>query len=364
MQALFNPNWVTSSVRHHLVPNTYLKGWAVNGSTVYFIEKDEKDIDFTSKDYGRNTERLGRINHFYSRRAGALFRDKNDCDMYFEPIKKHSYRVKIDGIEINDTIELNDKFYLFDNWEIINGTNNLITKELKDSLKKEILAIHNSSLEEGWSRLVENDWPSVRNDLLSAVSKETGDIMTAVRKKDLVKFMVSMDWRTIPAPEPLLSLYNSFVQVLGIKDLLDSTIDEEDKMYPFIDTFNEEMLHNFLLKQFDKFFNEKGPIFLAAEKIYNEMVIELLVPPSGSEFITSDNPIFMYKDKDGKAEYMLPISPNLACAVRNAGEVEDIKNYYLTKLDKDQVYEYNETIKNNCNKWYILSQKSLKPYFK
>lgn len=363
----FNPNWTTPSVRHHLVPNTYLKGWATNGTSVVYIEKEEKNIDFTSKDYGRNTENLGRIKHFYSRRAGALFRNKEDCDKYFEPIKKYSYTVKIEGKVVKDTIVLNDNFYAFnERWDIYDKNNILISKKRKDSLRKEILAIHNSSLEKGWSVLLEDGWPTVRQQISSAVNKETKkDIIPAVKRRELINFMVSMDWRTMPAPDSLLTEYDKLVQMMGIQDFLENRIDEEDKMYPFINTYSEEQLHNYLLMQYDNFFKNAGPIFNQADYMYNNMVIELLISPNGYEFITSDKPVCMYTNKQGDTEYIFPIAPNLACAVRRGGSFKDIVNYYaLTRLDKDQLYEYNEAIKNNCNKGYILSQKTLKPYFK
>lgn len=368
----FDTNWTTPSVKHHLVPNTYLKGWSMDKINVFFIDKNEKNINFINKDYDEKTRELGRISNFYSRRAGALFRTKEDCDKYFKPIKAHSYTVKIEGKEIKDTLELNDNFYDYDEkWNIYDRRNNeLISDELKESLKKEILDIHNRSLEEGWNRLLENNWPNVRQQLLSAVNNETKSLIPAVKRKELIKFMVSLNWRTIPAPKVLLTEYNNILKKLGIKELMDNTIDEEDRMYPFIETFSEEQLHNILLMQYDKFLkNSGGTIFKEYELIYNNMVIELLVAPNGYEFITSDKPVCVYEHKENYTEYLFPIAPELACVVRNGGQEfkteNDKKNYYvLTRLDKDKLFDYNEAIKNNCNKGYILSQKTLKPYFK
>lgn len=54
----FDPNWTSNSEKHHLVPNTYLKGWQHKDSIVYYIDKKENKIDFTIKNYSKNTRKI------------------------------------------------------------------------------------------------------------------------------------------------------------------------------------------------------------------------------------------------------------------------------------------------------------------
>lgn len=360
----FDPNWTSNSVKHHLVPNTYLKGWKHKDFYVYYIDKKDNQIDFTNKDYSEETREIIRVDNFYSRRVGALFQNKLDCDKYFAPLKSHGYTVKLDGKEITDSIELNEIFYEYDKWQIYDVHDNLISKDDKESLKDEIKSIHVRDLEEAWNQLYENNWPSVRNDILTEVNKNIGaDKIQSIRREDLVGFMVSIKWRTESAPQIFEDDFNKIVQLLGIKEILNNPISDEDRMYPFITTHKQEQQHNILLSKFHELFNKKGPIYKEIQNICNNANLELLIPEAGYEFITSDNPICIFQNNKNETEHIFPITPELACAVRKGNPV-DKDHYFLTTLNKDEVFAYNEQIKKYCNMGYILRQPSLNPYFK
>lgn len=360
----FDPNWTSNSEKQHFVPNTYLKGWQHRDSSIYYIDKKENQIDFTNKNYSKDTRKIFRIDNFYSRRVGALFQSKEDCNKYFAPLKLHGYTVKINGEEIIDTIKLNNNFYNYDKWDIYDNRNNLVSNDDKESLKDEIKSIHIRDLEEAWNQLYENNWPSVRNDILTEINKNSGaDKIKSIRREELVGFMVSIKWRTVSAPQILEDSFNKIVESFGLKELLNNPISDEDKMYPFITTFGEEMLHNYLLSKFYDLFNKKGPIYGEIQNICNNANLELLIPEAGYEFITSDNPICIFQNNKKETEYVFPITPELACAVRKGNPV-DKEHYFLSTLNKDEVFAYNEQIKKHCNMGYILRQSSLIPYFK
>lgn len=360
----FDSNWTSNSEKHHLVPNTYLKGWQHKDSIVYYIDKKENKIDFTIKNYSKNTRKIIRIDNFYSRRVGALFQSRLDCDKYFAPLKLHGYTVKIDGKEIIDSIELNNIFYEYDKWEIYDVHENLISIDDKESLKDEIKSVHIRDLEEAWNQNFENSWPFVRNDILTEINKNSGaDKIQSIRREDLVGFMVSIKWRTESASQIFEDDFNKIVQLMGLEELLNNPISDEDKMYPFITTYKQEQQHNYLLSKFHDLFNKKGPIYKEIQNICNNANLELLIPEAGYEFITSDNPVCIFQNNKKETEYIFPITPELACAVRKGNPV-DKDHYFLTTLNKDEVFTYNEQIKNDCNKGYILQQSSLNPYFK
>ncbi|MEX3624914.1 DUF4238 domain-containing protein [Viridibacillus arvi] len=359
----FDPSWTSNSEKHHLVPNTYLKGWQHTDSKVYYIDKNENQIDFTNQNFSKNTRKINRVDNFYSRRVGALFQSKLDCDKYFAPLKQHGYTVKIDGVKVSNSIELNKNFYNYDKWGIYDVHAKLISEDDKKSLKEKIKSIHIRDLEEAWNQLYENPWPSVRNDIVTEINRNIGvDKIPSVRREDLVKFMVSIEWRTEPAPQLLKNNYNKIVKLLGIEDILKDPIPDEDKMYPFINTYGDDFLHNYLLKQYYDLFNNTGPIYKSAQNICNTMNLELLIPETGYEFITSDNPVFPFLNKNNDTEYIFPITPDLACAVRKGNPV-DKEHYFLTSLNKNEVFAYNEQIKKGCNKGYILRQPSISTYF-
>ncbi|MCY7945557.1 DUF4238 domain-containing protein [Bacillus atrophaeus] len=360
----FDPNWSSYSEKHHLVPNTYLKAWKHNKSLVYYIDKQKSKIDFASGDYIKNTSRIFRINNFYSRRVGALFQSQSDCDKYFAPLKSYKYTVKINGIGVVDSTELNKKFYEYENWAIYDDTNNLISEFDKCALKKEIQAIHIRDLEEAWNRMYENNWPDVRSEIVAEVNKNFGaDKISSVRREEFIRFMVSIEWRTEPAHPVLEEAFNNLINLLDLSKVLDEPLLDSEKMYPFIDTHREEFKHNLLLSMYYKFFNNKGPIYEEFKHIYDTMDIHLLIPESGYEFITSDNPVCRFTNSRNELEYIFPITPQLACTVLKSKSV-DKEHYFVRNLNKDEVLLYNDQIKNNCIKGYILHQPHLKMYFK
>ena len=361
----FDSNWTSNSKRHHLVPNTYLKGWQHNESSVYYIDKEENQIDFVNKNYSKNTKRINRINNFYSRRVGSLFQSKLDCDKYFEPLSSHCYTVKINEKEVTDSIVLNNNFYEYEKWEIYDVYNNLISRNDKEALKDEIKSIHIRDLEEAWNQIYENSWPSVRNDILAEVNKNNNSgKVQSIRREELISFMVSIEWRTSSVPQILEDSFNKIIQILELEEVLKEPIPEKDRMYPFITTYREEMLHNFLLSKFHELFNKKGVIYEEIQNIYNNMNIELLIPETGYEFITSDNPVCIFQNNKKEIEFIFPITPELACAVRRGGSLIDKEHYFLNILSRDEVFSYNKKIKKECSMGYILRQPSLNPYFK
>ncbi|PDZ86111.1 hypothetical protein COO00_18880 [Bacillus toyonensis] len=355
----FDSNWNTKAVFHHLVSQTYLKGWKYKDSSVYYIEKNDVNI---KDNWSRKTRRLAGINNFFSRRAGALFRTEKDCVKFFEPLK--DFKVEYKGQILNNPLDLNDNFSFYDSWIIYDFKSQIVSKSEKEKLKFEIDNIHVRDIEVGWDRLYENNWPNVRNDIMSAISSNPGAIkVPSVRREELIKFMVSLEWRSKPTHPLLEATYEPIASSDLLKDCLNVSIPEIKRMYPFLDTEKEFVLHNILLKWYHKFLNDSGKIYDEAQMIIKQMNIELLIVEKGSEFITSDNPVCRFLNSNNDLEYIFPITPEIACAVRKANPY-DGNHYFVRNLSKDEVFKYNQKLKDNCYKGYILHQSSLTYYFK
>ncbi|MGD6794708.1 DUF4238 domain-containing protein [Metabacillus indicus] len=356
----FESNWNTNAVLHHLASQTYMRAWKHGSSSVYFIEKDDSNIN---NGWNRNTKSLAYIENFFSRRAGALIQSLSDCEKYFEPLK--GFKVKFEGEILKDPLELNKYYRLYDEWIIYDSNSKTVSEAEKEKLKFEIDNIHVRDIEVGWDRLYENNWPNVRNDILNAVSTSKGaNMIPSVRREELVKFMVSLEWRTKPTHPVLEILFKKLISLDNtIEEYMKESIPEAKRMYPFIDTEKELMLHNLLLKYYHQFLNNNGVIYDEAQQIIKYMNIELLIAEKGSEFITSDNPVCRFSNSDNATEYIFPITPEIACAVRK-GNPYDKSNYYVTYLNKDSVFNYNKKLKDNCYKGYILRKSSLTYYFK
>ncbi|AZJ24588.1 hypothetical protein CT694_34685 (plasmid) [Bacillus wiedmannii bv. thuringiensis] len=355
----FDPNWNTNAVYHHLASQTYLKGWKHSDSLVYYIEKNDVNIN---GNWTRNTKRLAGIENFFSRRAGALYCNLADCQKFFKPLK--NYTVKYNDKTLKTPTELNENFNFYDGWEIYDSGFKKVSISEKERLKNDIKDIHIRDIEVGWSRLHENSWPSIKNDILNAISSNPmATKIPCIRRDEFINFMVSLEWRTKPTHPALEKSFKPVSEMPLLITAMNEIIPEDERMYPFLETRKEEFLHNILLKYYHQFLNNNGPIYQEAQDIIQKMNIELLVAENGSEFITSDNPVCRFSNGDGLLEYIFPITPQVACAVRK-GNPYDGHNYSVEYLKKDEVFIYNQKLKDNCFNGYILHRPSVTYYFK
>jgi len=355
----FEPNWNTDAVFHHLAPQTYMRAWKHIGSSVYYILKDDSNI---KDNWNRNTKSLAGVDNFFSRRAGALFKSERDCNQYFEPLK--DYTVEFKQKLLDAPLKLNQYYRDFDEWVIYDSNSNIVSEDKRIELKKSIDDIHIRDIEVGWARLYEDKWPSLRDDILNSISSNQGaSKIPSIRREELVNFMVSMEWRTKPTHPELLKIYEELVGMDLFEVFINEAIPENERMYPFIDTEKENILHNILLSTYHNFLNKSGSMHEESERIIHYMNIELLIAEKNSQFVTSDNPVCRFTNSDNQVEYIFPISPEVACTVRK-GNPYDENHFLVSHLDKLKVFEYNQKLKENCYKGYILREPDLSYYFK
>ncbi|MFJ7839907.1 DUF4238 domain-containing protein [Lysinibacillus sphaericus] len=355
-----NLNLNTEAVFHHLTPQTYMRGWKHGSSSVYFIEKNDGNIN---DDWNRNTRRLAGENHFYSRRAGSIYKTEQDCLTFFKPL--NGYDIIHTGIHLTSALDLNNYFIDYEYWDIYkNGVK--ISSQEKQDLKEAILNIHVRDIEAGWDRQYENNWNSITEGILDNLKKYPNqDVIPAVKRDELIKFMVSIEWRTKPYHPVLIDSFNKLLDVTGLNtsNLKSMIIPENVRLYPFIETEYDELLHGVLLSKYHQFLNNTGIMMDEANKYIDNLLVNLLIAPKDAEFITSDNPVCRFKNEQGSIEYVFPINNKLACALRKTeGDVKN--NYNISKLSKNEVFYYNDHLKNNCYKGYILKEKDLSLYFK
>ncbi|UOK56163.1 DUF4238 domain-containing protein [Bacillus sp. OVS6] len=214
--------------------------------------------------------------------------------------------------------------------------------------------------------MFENAWPSTRDAILQAVQTNPGlDKINSVKREELVRFMVATEWRTFPPHPLLLSEFDRLTNILG-KDfinILNEQLEEEEKYLSVINTNGEHFLHDLSLKYFLKYFKNTGPIYNEFLYIFNNMDIELLVPEAGCEFITSDNPVRTFTNKYNEVEYIFPICPTLACAVRKNNKNQDYSKYVVTAYSKENTINFNNHVKHTSYKGYVVKQPNLTPYF-
>ncbi|UOK56162.1 DUF4238 domain-containing protein [Bacillus sp. OVS6] len=134
----FDPSWVSKTEKQHLVPNTYLKAWSTNNDYVYYIDKNEKTVEFTQVDFQKRTKQLTIIKEFYSRNINSYFFEKGDLEEIFKPLTAKNYSVKFKGEDIAKLTELRSVFDEFNKWVIRDSRQMLILEEDKQLLKKKL----------------------------------------------------------------------------------------------------------------------------------------------------------------------------------------------------------------------------------
>ncbi|WP_066229031.1 DUF4238 domain-containing protein [Metabacillus fastidiosus] len=346
----------TEAVYHHLTPQTYMRAWKHGkSSSIYVVDKGANGLGSSKK-----TKKFAGIDNYHTIRAGSPISTEDDCKKFFHPL--NGYIVKIDGKVVNNVLDMNNQFYEFDKWTIIDNKGSIVSKSGKDALKKAILSIHVKDIEVDWARKYENDWNSIN----AAISNEVfvhpnSQSIAAIKRDELIKFMVSLEWRTIPYHPELLKIIDVLFgeKIWGV-DFKLINIPEDERLFPFLETMYDEYAHSYILNNHRKFLAGNGPIMDEALDIINNLVVVLLLAPSNGEFITSDNPVCRFTNKQGDLEYIFPINPKIACKVTRGGTQT---HYPLKRLTKSELIIFNNELKDNCYKGYILRDQNLSLYF-
>ena len=149
----------TQAKYHHLIPQTYMSAWANNSGTLQIEFLNDPGV-YKQK----NKENIAGITDYHSIKAGMVICTKDDADKIFYPLA--NYAVEIDGQIVTNTLEMNLKFYDFDNWIIRRNDGSLVGKK---SIKREIEKIKIKDIEANWSTKYENKWSAVVADLESVI---------------------------------------------------------------------------------------------------------------------------------------------------------------------------------------------------
>lgn len=127
----------TQAKYHHFIPQTYMSAWANDVGTLQVEFLNNPGI-FKQ----RNKENIAGITEYHSIKAGMAICTKDDADKIFSMLAEYS--VEIDGQIVSDTLEMNRKFYDFDDWIIRRKDGSLVSKkESSVKLKRLRLEISN-----------------------------------------------------------------------------------------------------------------------------------------------------------------------------------------------------------------------------
>lgn len=324
----------------HLIPATYLKSWCINNTnTVRLKNKKSREIS------NRNIHNIMGENYFHSITVKSLMMDDGDLEKIFNCL--NDYKVVCEGTEITANKDLRDKFYKYDDWQIYFKNNTLISKAKKNSLKKEIEGFKDNEIENKWSSKYENEWQSFVDNIKERINNRQEDKIDEYRKGYLVKWIISLDWRSIKSND---TLNESFKMIDEIFNLSEIKLDNEERCIKSCDNANSEIKHNYKISTFREFLNDKGKLYKYAKDIMCRTSVHFYIS-KGKKFITTDNPSFKIYRKDGHG-YVMAVSPNIVVALEsNKGE----NKYYVSEVSNYTVNEINKIIQMNCDEYIILN---------
>ena len=341
----------SKSVYHHLIPQTYMKPWCFNEQSIWTYNKNKKESKIS------NTENICGINYFHSIRAGSLYAPKNSINQIWSSIA--GYRVLYNGEELDTPEKMNTSFSEIDNWEIFYpSTGTKVKKADRNVLKQKIQQVKDNDIEEQWSVQFENNWCDLSQTLfqgLKAIKAKRPISLTTKAASDVMKYFIMFDWRGFVGN----ALFNDVIDSIdNTFPFSETEIPKEHRKHSLHTTALEEMRHNLIIKTFNEFLAGHGAMQTQLQAYEEHLTFVFKIAPTQSPFITSDNPSFIFLNKDGEKEPLLIALPNLAICLAQK-DPESPLGYGIMELSDVQVFEYNEAVFQNA-KTLVMSNTEIK----
>lgn len=174
-------------------------------------------------------------------------------------------------------------------------------------------------------------------------------IIPDTNKEYLMKFYTALDWRSIKSNIQFNVAWEWLCKEVLRLDEID--IPEEERELPMLDNAAEEMKHNLLLKFYRQYLNDSGVIFTHAMANLANTSFHFLVADGSETFYTSDNPVFIFRRRDGKLQGVLPLTPRILMAQGRDSDHET--NFYISHITDEAVKRYNAEIEKNASSFIV-----------
>lgn len=358
-----------NSKYHHLIPKVSMKKWVYEGNSVWGINY------LTGFGEPRNRDNFGGIHHYHTIRPGSYFVSDEQAKTFFSSLEGYTVfftdEDERQGNSVSDPRELNSAYPTFNEWIIKHPSGKVVGKKAKNRLKKEIDSHKDLSIETGWDYQYEDKWnrvlDNIANDLEKAASSDMPfHIVQFSDLGQLIMFMVSLKWRTLPFPKELQEIMDDRWSK-NPEDGIDKkmvTIPKEERTFSYLETVYDERAHNTILWLFKSFLNNQGPIYDEAQHVLENFSAILYQAPEDKEFLTSDNPVCHYQDDNGKMNYYFPITPKLAFKFGEKPKDGSIaQSYVVSQASEEELFSFNKRMKENCHEVYIMKGDHPSRYF-
>ncbi|MFF2153801.1 DUF4238 domain-containing protein [Paenibacillus chitinolyticus] len=328
---------------HHLIPQTYLRNWCYQNDSIYTIPIENLE-EVETKNIANN---FG-LNNYHTIKAGMPSCTEDDLLKIFAPLKNidvyHEARL------LTSLKEQNEFYYFFDEWVLKYKNGEAVNRKEKNKIKAEIEKCKILDIEFLWSLKYENGWSKLFKKIQQEVNNEKNNHIESFYKGKLMKFIVSLDWRSFIGNNNVNEVLGFFNETVNLSDI---NIPFEERDIPNDRTYLDWAKRNFLLKKFRDFLNEDGLMYDMAKGYIKNLTLKFLIAEGDAEFITSDNPSFTYKTKTG-LKHIMPVSPSILVSVEK--DSKHSGRYFIEKVNDDVISKINSIIIMNAQS-KVISRK-------
>ena len=349
----------------HYVPSTYLDGWCMNNTPLYYY----KNKKVSGGDI-RNPDSILKINHLYT-----ISHDQSyimiDCPHILEEYKsmvKNKLIIRnVYGTYKGKRVEFGAEFgYAFlnlDDWEFYYKNTNEVASKIK--IINDIKNYKSYLIEDGFSKTIENEWKYDYNDFLISLNfaKTKGKvrIINYEKVRKILRFAIITLMRN-----PLydfLGFFNNSIYDLDFlfKPIIDKIDNEDRKKYLlFKKNINKCLILNDLYNAL--YSTGKRNFFETIERIYSNGKFKIVVYyANNSSFITSDNCSFINRNNVTIEPFnamFIPLSYKYLLTVQSSDNSR-LNEVECLGLCPNDVKKINKIIFNNAYKEFISNEKNI-----
>jgi hypothetical protein len=322
----------------HLIPQTYLRNWCYSKNSVWTInKKDNPSLICT-----RNIEKINSINFHYDIKAGDLYTTISSLEYIFGFLD--DYEISFEGIKL-DHKGMNEKYLDFDHWFINKPDGRPANKTERNIIKDTLQRSRYTFIETEWSRQYENSWSTFIIEIeRKVITIEAGgkEYLSSAEMELLMKYLIMFDWRSKSSNSILNEILDLFCELMP--EFQGVEIQNKDRIHKEDRTIIEEIRNSFCRKAYYEFLNDTGTMKTYFDSYRQQLTFAFCITDLGNPFITSDNPAFMFTNKNNWKEHVFVVLPTLLLTTCRTDE----KGAFLvSKLSAEDVLYYNKVIAHN-----------------
>ncbi len=334
--------------RQHFVPQTYMKKWSPNKTSVYSHDK----LDGVTRN--RKIEKINYISYYYDFLPGGYMPDEvlesiygflSECRIEYTESRTSpqdgtvTYEVKV----ATTFEEFNNAYEYRDSWKIIESDGTVLNDDILNAVREYLSQARNQCIEHEWDRQYENNWTSFIDGIESKVRTYSSDGAPNITDIDfhaLFRYMFMYNWRDASSNENVADIVS---WIIGLFPEMEKNIPEGNRIHAEDTTINDELIHDFMRRTVYKSLKNDSDNSMdkMIEAYYANTSFIFCLTDSAHPFITSNHPSFKMTNKNGYTENVFIATPTMLLTTARP----EIKGQYMVcNITPDEVLEYNKAI--------------------